>query len=60
MEVFINYTRSNDVFLEKLALFKAEILIKQIELLNLNNNDKMLVLRELIRILDEEYCFNSI
>ena len=60
MEVFISYTRSDDVFLEKLALFKVEILIKQIELLNLDDNEKMFVLRELIRILDEEYCFNSI
>ena len=60
MEVFISYTRSDDVFLEKLALFKVEILIKQIELLNLDDNEKMFVLRELIRILDEENCFNSI
>lgn len=60
MEVFISYTRSNDEFLEKLALFKAEIIVKQIESLNLDDNDKDLVLKELIRILDEEYCYNFI
>ena len=56
MNVFIN-----DINLENIALFKAELIIREIEEMDLNDSSKYLVIEEIIKCLgdyDLIWCFD--
>lgn len=62
MKVFINYPQEDEKkeFLENLALFKTDLLIKSIESVSDNDQIKYLVLKKVIELLNEEYKDNFI
>lgn len=62
MKAFINYPQENEKkeFLENLALFKTDLLIKSIESVSDNDQIKYLVLKKVIELLNEEYKDNFI
>lgn len=62
MKAFINYPQEDEKkeFLENLALFKTDLLIKSIESVSDNDQIKYLVLKKVIDLLNEEYKDNFI
>ena len=55
MQVFVNYPETEETmktFLDNLATFKAELLLKSIENLNVNDKVKDEVLEKVLEILD--------
>ena len=56
MEVFI-IKNDEQQFLENLLIFKANIFIKQLSSLKVSDEVKIKILKEAIRIIEEDYDF---
>ena len=57
MPIIINYPNTNkemQLFLNNLAIFKAELLLKNIDNMNLNEDIKDKVLKKLLAILNDK------
>ncbi len=56
MEVFVNYPTTDGIklFLNNLAIFKAKLLLKSIDDLNVDDKTKNEVLDKVLEILDNE------
>lgn len=58
MQIFVNYPTNDDgikVFLDNLATFKAKLLLKRINDLDVDDKTKKEVLVKVLEILDDKY-----
>lgn len=63
MQVFVNYPNTKeeeDIFLNNLATFKAELFLKCLDKLNIDEKDKSLVLDKVFEILEQKNDDNVI